>query len=64
MNTPAKNRHMIDLIHADKGTTRNKAGGGMRRKSDQAPPPRPTPSGRKAELRRPIRGVEGGRLVA
>jgi hypothetical protein len=62
MNTPATNRRMVDLIHADRGTTRNNAGSARRLKGER--PPRPTPSGRKAELRRPMRGVEGGRLVA
>jgi hypothetical protein len=64
MNDAAKNRRMVDLIHADKGTTRNNAGGGSRRKSEDDPPARPAPSGRKAKQRRRVRGVEGGRLLA
>jgi RNA polymerase sigma factor (sigma-70 family) len=48
-----------------KGITRNNAGGGPRVKGKPSSPRRrPAPSGRRADLRRPVRGVEGGLLVA
>lgn len=60
MNTAAGNRHRVDLIHAEKGTSRNSAGGGRIHYGSR---PKVKPSGRRAELRT-LRGVEGGRRIA
>lgn len=61
MNTPAANRHRLNLIHAEKGTTRNNAGGrgsvGQAIKRHRYVPP----SGRRAEPRRIRGGVNAAR---
>lgn len=72
MNTPAANRRMIDLIHADKGTTRNTGQGGgatRSRAKEREAKPKPRPSGRRAQPRSDKgylggHGFEGGRLLA